>query len=293
MYFLYPCVYAESNDIEVATAEIFRFIAALKNRAILTPKQAELLEENLDESNLLFAAYSVAVSANDVEYFASICKDISQSLESEQGRLACEAQDEVLQICDQLFLSQKISENQLLYLRHLVLVRDEDVADIYDEFQDKKIDLAGAAQALFELANSQSQDDRDDQQENEKVGGRSAAKTNGAKGSARDDDDEDVSEGTIQLSQIVVAMIDQEILSVPEAEVLVDMVRQKNEYVLAAFELFFDDKNEEELTDTLLRYEIPPISFTDDYVLFKFLPCFTDVFVWKSKRRRFWQRSIR
>ena len=32
---------------------------------------------------------------------------------------------QVLQICDQLYLAHKITENQLLYLRHLVLIREE------------------------------------------------------------------------------------------------------------------------------------------------------------------------
>jgi hypothetical protein len=59
-------------------------------------------------SNLLFAAYSVAVSAGDAEYLANICADVAQSLETETGRLACEAQDEVLQVCDQLFVNGKV-----------------------------------------------------------------------------------------------------------------------------------------------------------------------------------------
>jgi hypothetical protein len=37
----------------------------------------------------------VAVSASDAEYFAEICRDLAQSLQSEAGRTACEAQDEV------------------------------------------------------------------------------------------------------------------------------------------------------------------------------------------------------
>ena len=43
-------------------------------------------------STLLFAAYSVAVSANDSEYLAEICKDLAISMATEQGKLACEAQ---------------------------------------------------------------------------------------------------------------------------------------------------------------------------------------------------------
>ena len=212
----------------------------------------------------MFAAYSVAVSANDVEYFARICKDIAQSLESEQGQIACEAQDEVLQICDQLFLGHQIIENQLLYLRHLVLVREEAVADIYDEYQDKKIDLTGFARALFDLANSQTNDvEGEDVEESERDDNNEDGDEDedDEEDEADEDEDEDVSEETIQLSQIVVSMIDQEILSVPEAETLVEMVRQKNEYVLAAFELFFDDKNKEELTDTLLRYLLDLLTF--------------------------------
>lgn len=107
-------------------------------------------------STLLFAAYSVAVSANDSEYLAEICKDLAISMATEQGKLACEAQvsayyplsffdllnlvtvtqDEVLQVCDQLYLNEKITENQLLYLRHLVLIREEPVAALYDDFQE-------------------------------------------------------------------------------------------------------------------------------------------------------------
>lgn len=80
----------------------------------------------------------MAVSANDSEYFAEICKDLADSMSTAQGRLACEAQDEVLQVCDQLYLNDKITENQLLYLRHLVLIREETVASIYDDFQEVK-----------------------------------------------------------------------------------------------------------------------------------------------------------
>ena len=32
------------------------------------------------------------------------------------------------------------------------------------------------------------------------------------------------------------------------------MVKDKNEYVMAAFELFLEDENKAELTDTLIRY---------------------------------------
>ena len=104
-------------------------------------------------STLLFAAYSVAISANDSEYLAEICKDLAQSLLTEQGRTACEAQDEVLQVADQLYIGSRISENQLLYLRHLVLIREEAVATIYDNFQEHQ-SVGQLAKALFDLCNT-------------------------------------------------------------------------------------------------------------------------------------------
>jgi hypothetical protein len=102
---------------------------------------------------LLFAAYSVAISANDSEYLAEICKDLAQSLVTEQGRSACEAQDEVLQVADQLYINNRITENQLLYLRHLVLIREEVVAQIYDHFQEDQ-NVPKLAKALYELCNT-------------------------------------------------------------------------------------------------------------------------------------------
>ena len=44
----------------------------------------------MKDSTLLYAAYSVAVSANDSEYLAEICVDLAVSLQTEEGQLACE-----------------------------------------------------------------------------------------------------------------------------------------------------------------------------------------------------------
>ena len=127
---------ADDEQTEYAMSEIIRFIAGLRIRQILNKHEAQSLEDLLFENGtLLYAAYSVAVSASDAEYLAEICRDLAQSLQTEAGRTACEAQDEVLQVCDQLYLAHKITENQLLYLRHLVLIREEAVASIYDDFQ--------------------------------------------------------------------------------------------------------------------------------------------------------------
>ena len=77
-------------------------------------------------------------------------------MSTEDGRQACEAQDELLEICDNLYINNKITENQLLYLRHLILIRDENVADIYDEGQNyDPVNTIYIAKALYKLANLQ------------------------------------------------------------------------------------------------------------------------------------------
>jgi hypothetical protein len=217
-------------------------------------------------SNLLFAAYSVAVSANDVEYFANICKDVSHSLESEDGRLACEAQDEVLQVCDQLYLNQKITDNQLLYLRHLVLIRDEAVADIYDDFQDRKLDVAEMAKSLYELANQRPhfntgpvtklEDEKGLNDQTSSSVTQNASSSTPVKIQKYRDETLTIEKQAAQLSDVVVSMIDEKVVSSDEAKILVEMIRQRNEYVLAAFELYLEDGDRDELIDTLLRSSI-------------------------------------
>ena len=69
-------------------------------------------------STLLYAAYSVAVSASDAEYFAEICRDLAQSLQSEAGRTACEAQDEVfLDLVDTQIFCERIGGKMIFVLR--------------------------------------------------------------------------------------------------------------------------------------------------------------------------------
>jgi hypothetical protein len=59
----------------------------------------------------------------------------------------------VLQVADQLYINNRITENQLLYLRHLVLIREEVVAQIYDHFQEDQ-NVPKLAKALYELCNT-------------------------------------------------------------------------------------------------------------------------------------------
>ena len=69
-------------------------------------------------------------------------RNIYQILLLRFNLIECHCKDEVLQVCDQLYLNEKITENQLLYLRHLVLIREEPVAALYDDFQEVSSSLS-------------------------------------------------------------------------------------------------------------------------------------------------------
>ena len=99
-----------------AKEQILRFVKGLVNRDLLSDSEADSLRNLLQEnSSILFAAYSVALSSNDAAYMAEICRDLALSLRTEAGRLACEAQAEVFQVCDQLYYYFKFySEKPIL-----------------------------------------------------------------------------------------------------------------------------------------------------------------------------------
>lgn len=191
----------------------------------------------------MFAAYSVAISANDSEYLAEICRDISQSLLSVQGRSACEAQDEVLQVCDQLYINDKITENQLLYLRHLVLIREEDVALLYDKFQEHN-DVSVFAKDLYNLSCTHPH-----QQSRKSL-------KNASPEDEITSDSSSVS-GRNQyfevLTGIVALMVRSHTATNVEASLLLEMIKNENQFIVAAYELFASDNNLDEMQDTLLR----------------------------------------
>ena len=256
-----------ADDLEDPTSramhEIFRFIASLRSKGILTEAQTVLLEELLFEnSTLLFAAYSVAVSAKDAEYFAQICCGIAQSLESEEGRDTCSAQDEVLHICDKLYLGQKITENQLLYLRHLVLIRDESIGDLYDDYAETG-EVVDMMRALYVLANTHP---KMQQQQAAKQSQTPVSDTDEEQGS--DDEDEIQGKQTFSPSQaassssitmnarlqsVISQMFQHGLVSRDEGRLLLEMVADGDEYCRAAYEVWHHDGNLGELCDTLLR----------------------------------------
>jgi len=253
---------------KAAKDQILRFIAGLRTRDVLDEMETKCLEKLLfdNSSTILFAAYSVALSANDASYFAEICKDLAQSLLSENGRLACEAQDEVFSVCDKLYIANEISENQLLYLRHLVLIRDETMATIYDYYQ-FHLDINSLAKDLYALANknriaSGDDDDVDDdddeeeeeEEEEERYGDDSTEATEETGDESAVYPEEQltpISNNT--LNGVVSLMLRGAKISSAEASCLIDMIKAKNEYVMAAYDLYRHDNDLDELKDTLMR----------------------------------------
>ena len=256
--------------------EILKFIASLRSKGILSQNQAILLEDILfTSSTLLFAAYSVAVSASDVEYFAQICCGIAISLETEDGRDTCEAQDEVLNACDRLFLGQKITENQLLYLRHLVLTRDDTIGNIYDQFGESQ-SSSDMIKALYMLANNhprpagaeeeeteeeeeegkeeeeeEEDDEEDDSDYRDEIRGKEAFHASSTT-SNTESCASDVHMGSI-LQTVVQLMFKKQHISKAEARALLEMIADNDEYCIAAYEVWHQDQNVEELCDTLKR----------------------------------------
>jgi hypothetical protein len=256
----------EEEAAQSVINEIGQFLDSIRRKNELSSVQHQLLRRLLNErSALLFAAYSVAVSAGDLEYLTEVCKDIATSLQSDEGRTACEAQDEVLQVCDQLYLQGKITESQLLYLRHLTLIRDSSVASVYDEFQEHG-SVTLFAKALYDVANSHpfrgsaseqkddKSEDADEDEENE-----DDEKPEDDEEDDNDDEDEDEQDEAIKkdissgLIGVIVLMLRSETVSRTEAQVLLEMVQREDDYVLAAYDLYLRDNNMEDLQDTLMR----------------------------------------
>ena len=214
--------------------DISRFIYGLKNRDILSNKNARLLEDLLHDpsSTILYAAYSVATASNDAEYFAQICLQFARILEHGNGRNLCMAQDELLQVCDQLYKNNKITEQKLLLLRHMILSFDANIQEVYNQFQsDNNVQLL--AKSLYKLAN----DDGDD--EDRIASGEKSTK---------------ISPNIVSsLGVIVGDMLSNGRITSSMASSLFDLIKQKNIYVIAAFELYEADGNVDELQDSLLR----------------------------------------
>lgn len=212
--------------------DISRFIYGLKNRDILSNKNARLLEDLLHDpsSTILYAAYSVATASNDAEYFAQMCLQFARILDHGKGRNLCMAQDELLQVCDQLYKNRKIAEKKLLSLRRMILSFDESIQDLYSQFQsDNNVQLL--AKSLYQLVN----DDDDDE---------GVPKVNSYK----------ASQNIIAvLGSIVSDMLSNGRITSKMATSLFDLIKQKNIYVIAAFELYEADNNVKELQDSLIR----------------------------------------
>ncbi len=194
------------------------------------------------------------MSFKDAKYFSEICLDIASSLQSEDGRDTCIAQDEVLQCCDKLYMAKQITQNQLLYLRHLVLIRTESIWDIHDNYSATE-DFQGMSQALHQLANAHHSTTLQQEESEE-----------GFEGDSEDDEDEingkqtfgpsatsDANESKTILKQMVDYLYQSGEISENECRTLLEMIANDNEYCLAAFEVWGNNKNLEDFEDTLKR----------------------------------------
>lgn len=209
-------------------------------------------------SILLIAAYSVAVNTNDAEYLAEIFRDIGQSLQTEDGSSACEAQSEVLEIADQLYQLQHITESQLLYLRHLVLIRDESVASLYDEYQDD-FNVEKFAYKLHSLVNvhpysvKSSTDVKDEVKEDDEEDENIA--------NTYDDDGDEEDLGYV-MQNVVARMLARGVVSSLEASKLLDMIEKREKAVVEGYALFQGDESSSSLSEYLLGLLPKPIVST-------------------------------
>lgn len=120
-----------------------------------------------------------------------------------------------------------------------MLIRDEAVAAIYDDFQEHN-SVRLLAEALAHLANTHPFQTREEE------GGKSVAPTAQSGKSAQ-------STFTPDLSGIVSLMLRTQTLSQTEASVLLDLLAERNDILLGAYEVFRRDGRMDELQDTLLR----------------------------------------
>jgi hypothetical protein len=223
---------SKANAVEDSlTKDIFAVIDKLKARGTLTPVQANNLKRlQTTKSNLLVAAFSVAVNAEDTEYLAEIFCDIADSLSSEEGRQACEAQDEVLQVAEQLYDQNNITESQLLYLRHLVLIRDESVAVIYDKYQEN-MNLDELGQRLYDLVHAH-------------PAGSKKVDTKAESGEA-------IPRETVM--KVVRQLLGKGKITGAEASILMDLANANDEFVREGFLIYKGDEDSPSFEDYIVR----------------------------------------
>lgn len=227
--------------------ELLRFIAGLRVKKILTKQEAASLEELLfDNSPLILAAYSVAKSVSDAQYLAEILHDIAQSLQTTAGRAACAAQEVVLRCCDELYMAEELPEGHLLFLRHLVLIRDDEVATAYEQYESDN-DYQNLAMNLCDIAFSHPRDEESSTSSSSQSFPQREAEATATRKKTSPTPMQSTIQGVISL------MYRAGDLTTAEAILLEQMANSENEYIVAAYDLFENDGDLAELEDTLMR----------------------------------------
>lgn len=209
--------------------ELMKNIDALHQNHMLSNNDLQILKGLVAEDSILLdAAFSVTSSTKDVEYLSEILHDIAESIQTEEGKQACDAQDEVLQVAYKLKSQDDINDSQLLYICHLVLTRDEAVADIYDKFQEN-LDIDDFAQNLYDLVNNIKPEE------------------------AAISDNVPMEGLRSKLGGVVISMMTKGKISQAEASVLVDLVDEENDLVLDAFTAYNGYESSSDFEDYLLE----------------------------------------
>ena len=67
------------------------------------------------------------------------------------------------------------------------------------------------------------------------------------------------------LSDIIVSLIDQKIINTDEAEILILLIKNRNDIIMGAFELYLDNLDSSDLTDTLIRLGLDQYEYMSVY----------------------------
>ena len=180
----------------------------------------------------------------------------------------CEAQEEVLDICVALTEDGSISANQCNFLKHLVLIRDESIADIYNNYQ-KHRSFDRMAGEIFSYVSAHYEDNEEEkkmddedeeeddvieeeEEEDEEEEGDDES-TNAAVASHLSASIVNSTNPVESLTSVLLELLRSGEIDANEGAELHDMIQQDNEYVSAAHEIFEADGDYDELKDTLIR----------------------------------------
>ncbi|KAG5193160.1 hypothetical protein JKP88DRAFT_272466 [Tribonema minus] len=221
-----------------------------------------------DGSAVAAAAYAAALEEQDPELLAQLLKDAAQRQLSREGQLTLAAEGDLLRACAALRRSGALSAAQRAVLRRLILVQSEPVASVQEAYAADGNVVAMMARLERAALSLETDDDEGDEEEDagDDDGEYAEGGGSGGGGGTRDmatstDDNSPVPGGRAgsavrradALSKIVSDKVSSGVLSIAEAELLVELMSDGHELVQAALEVYAEDGDAAELGDTLAR----------------------------------------